>query len=275
MLMRLTPVESECEMNSLHGSKLAWLWRIGRGARRGAPWARGGEQGQSLILFAFGLVGFIGLVAMSVDVGRVVWARTQMQSAAAGMPDTNQATTNANQEWTSNSGPIQSQGKNVLFAVTFPANTNRGVAIHVEADIDTWFARVVGLDHWHVTADAEAASQVLDISLVMDISQSMCDDTCPRVDQRPNMSPGGGTVPTLTQAIIATDTVLHVSDTAPFVAPVQNHFTGGVVGYGIGGQSGSTPYWRYLRLPAVTASAEFLERADRPWTRWGHHAPGP
>ena len=43
---------------------------------------RGGdERGQTLPLFAAGLIGLIGLVALSIDVGRLVWARTQMQAA--------------------------------------------------------------------------------------------------------------------------------------------------------------------------------------------------
>ncbi len=213
---------------------------------------RGGENGQALVLFALGLTGLVGIVGMTVDVGRLVWARTQIQNsvdsaalaAAAGMPSTSQATANANQYWADNSGPIQGQGKNVSLTVSFPGNTNRGVAVHGQADVDTWFLKLIGIDHWHVSADGEAASTVLDISLVMDISQSMCDDTYPRVDQRPNMSPGAGAVPTLTQAIAVADTTLHVSNTAPFVAPISNYFTGGVVGYGIGGQSGSTPYWQ-------------------------------
>lgn len=201
---------------------------------------RARENGQALVLFAGGLVVFLGLVSMSIDVGRFVWARTQMQSAvdaaalaaAGGMPSTTAATANANQYWTDNSGFIRSQGQNVVFNVTFPGGTNRGVSIHAEADIPTWFAKFFGVGHWHVSADGAAASTVLDVSVVMDISQSMCDDSYPRVDQRPNMSPGSGTVPLLTAAITATQTVLPVSTTAPFTARVDSYFTGGVTGYG-------------------------------------------
>lgn len=40
------------------------------------------EHGQSLVLFALGLVAFAGLVGLSIDVGNMVWARTDQQKAA-------------------------------------------------------------------------------------------------------------------------------------------------------------------------------------------------
>ena len=39
------------------------------------------SQGQALVLFAAGLIAFLGLVGMSVDVGRFILARTQIQAA--------------------------------------------------------------------------------------------------------------------------------------------------------------------------------------------------
>ena len=41
-----------------------------------------GERGQALVLFAAGLVAFLGLVGMSVDVGRVMFTRTDLQKIA-------------------------------------------------------------------------------------------------------------------------------------------------------------------------------------------------
>jgi Flp pilus assembly protein TadG len=144
---------------------------------------RGEEKGQALALFALGLVVMMGFVAMSVDVGRFVWARTSIQAgvdasalaAAQSMPDTSAATAKANEYWLKNRGFIQSQGSNIHFTVTFPPG-NKALAIHADAEVSTWFARLLGVDHWNVSADGEAASQVLDIALVLDISGSMCYD---------------------------------------------------------------------------------------------------
>lgn len=143
---------------------------------------RSGEEGQVLILFALGLIAFVGLVGMSVDVGRLVWARTHIQgavdaaalAAAQSMPDgTGQAQTQATAYWNTNAGPILTQGENVSFSVTFPAG-NRAVKVAAQTDIPTWFAAVLGFDHWTVRAEGTAASQVLDIAMVLDISGSMC-----------------------------------------------------------------------------------------------------
>ncbi|MBA4179148.1 MAG: hypothetical protein C0506_01030 [Anaerolinea sp.] len=138
-------------------------------------------HGQALVLFAAGLIGFLGLVGMSVDVGRYVWARTQMQAAvdaaalaaAQSMPDTSMATSKAGEYWTDNSSFIQAAGENVAFSVTFPPG-NKALRVEGQADIPTFFLRFVGIARWHVTAEGEAASQVLDIGLVLDISGSMC-----------------------------------------------------------------------------------------------------
>ncbi len=68
------------------------------------------ENGQALVLMAAGLVTFLGLVAFSIDVGRYVWARTQMQSAvdaaalaaAQSLPSTTLAAQYANTYWEAN-----------------------------------------------------------------------------------------------------------------------------------------------------------------------------
>jgi predicted outer membrane repeat protein len=40
------------------------------------------ENGQALVLFVAGLVGFLGIVGLSIDVGHKMWARTDQQKAA-------------------------------------------------------------------------------------------------------------------------------------------------------------------------------------------------
>ena len=128
---------------------------------------RGGdERGQTLPLFAAGLIGLIGLVALSIDVGRLVWARTQMQAAvdaaalaaAQDMPNgTSAASAAATSYWTKNATFITAQGQNVSFTTTFPTG-NKAVNITGQADIPTFFARVFGINKWHVSATGTAAS---------------------------------------------------------------------------------------------------------------------
>ena len=145
---------------------------------------RRNDEGQALPLFALGLIVFLGFVAMSIDVGRYVWARTQMQAAvdaaalagAQSMPNTAEAETIAQAYWLDNSGFIQAQAYNVQFAVAFPSGS-KAVSVEAEADVSTWFAQLFGVDHWHVTAEGEAESQVIDAVVVLDRSGSMCWDS--------------------------------------------------------------------------------------------------
>ena len=76
------------------------------------------ECGQTLVMFALSSVALIGFVAMSVDVGRLVWARTQMQSAvdaaalaaAQSLPDKEEAYNQAQDYFDTNTESLQSQG---------------------------------------------------------------------------------------------------------------------------------------------------------------------
>lgn len=158
-----------------------------------------GEGAQALPLFALGIVGIVGLLGLSVDIGRLVWARTSIQgavdaavlAAAQDMPTgTSAAQAAAEQYWLANSGSIRSQGENVTFTTTYPPG-NRAVQMTARAEVPTWFARVVGLDHWDVSASGTAASQVLDISLVLDISGSMCWGSYTPVDKGSAVGPFG------------------------------------------------------------------------------------
>jgi len=150
---------------------------------------RSREDGQALVLFALGLIVFLGCVAMSIDVGRLVWARTQMQAAvdaaalaaAQSMPSVTDAEDRANAYWLDNSGFIRSQGTNVQFSVSYPPTGNKRVSIHGQADIPTWFARILGIDHWTVSANGDAEAQILDIAVVLDVSSSMCYDSFDQV----------------------------------------------------------------------------------------------
>ncbi len=141
------------------------------------------EAGQALPLFGLMIFVLLGFAAMSVDVGRYVWARTSMQAgvdaaalaAAQSMPSQTNADAKAVEYWIDNSGFIQSQGTNVQFTVSYPPG-NKAIKIEGAADIPTWFAKFFGVPKWHVTAEGQAESQVLDIAVVLDISGSMCYD---------------------------------------------------------------------------------------------------
>ena len=84
------------------------------------------QAGQALPLFGLAVFVLLGFVAMSIDVGRYVWARTSMQAgvdaaaiaAAQDMPILSDAEATAASYWVDNSSFIQSQGENVSFAVS-------------------------------------------------------------------------------------------------------------------------------------------------------------
>lgn len=171
------------------------------------------EAGQALPLFGLLFMVLLGFTALSIDVGRYVWARTSMQAgvdaaalaAAQSMPSQTNADAKATEYWIDNSGFIQSQGTNVQFTVTYPPG-NKAIQINGAADIPTWFAKFFGVPKWHVTAEGQAESQVLDIAVVLDISGSMCYDY-PGVLQTETgestlMSPGHNP-PHITSAIAA------------------------------------------------------------------------
>jgi Mg-chelatase subunit ChlD len=146
-------------------------------------WNSRREAGQSLPLFGLMIFVLLGFCAMSIDVGRLVWARTSMQAgvdaaaiaAAQDMPDWTGAQTTAATYWLENSGFIRSQGTNVQLSVT-QVPGNKRIRVQGDADIGTWFAKFFGVDHWHVSASGDAEAQVLDIAVVLDISGSMCYD---------------------------------------------------------------------------------------------------
>ncbi len=222
------------------------------------------EHGQVLVLFALGLVVFLGFVSMSIDVGRYVWARTQMQAAvdaaslaaAASMSvGTADATAKANEYWMANSGFIRAQGENVTLAVTFPEG-NKAVKIKGDADIPTWFARLFGINQWHVSAEGTAASQVLDIAIVLDVSGSMCFDSYIPADGEASgklMGPGRGALaggwarPTVATAILSTTAntgvVIKLNDVRIFN---DTNATNNRSNFGTWfPNSGSNRYWSY------------------------------
>ncbi len=208
------------------------------------------EAGQALVLFAAGLLGFLVILGLSIDVGRFLWARTQIQAAvdaaalaaAQSMPDQQDAAQKAEWFWIDNSGFIRSQGRNVQFRVTYPPG-NKAVRVEASAEIPTWFARLVGFDRWNVSAAGEAESQVLDIAMVLDISGSLCFDTYPQVEsQTAWMSPGrADRIPRLVQPIPAggPDVITIYLDSVAIFNSTSSSANNQNFGY-----SSSTPYYQ-------------------------------
>ncbi|MGE0572208.1 MAG: VWA domain-containing protein [Dehalococcoidia bacterium] len=237
------------------------------------------ERGQALVIFAFGLVVFLGFVGMSIDVGRFMWARGQMQSAvdaaalaaAQSMPNgTGEATTYATQYWDENNNFIESQGENVSFNVSFPPG-NKAVTIQGDADIPTWFIKLFGINHWDVSASATAASKVLDIAVVLDVSGSMCFTSYPPVEgDGPNwtgyvmspgrLSPSGGyAFPKLVQPISAgtgSSITIYLNDIDIFTSTSsttnRNNFGSGYYS--------STPYWQRSPGSGVRAGMIMIDQ---------------
>ena len=228
---------------------------------------RKNEKGQALVLFAAALMLLIGFMAMSIDVGRYVWARTQMQAAvdaaalaaAQSMPHVQDAEDQAELYWLDNSGFLQSQGTNVTYGVSYPPG-NKTVRVQASADIPTWFAKFFGVPKWTVSASGDAESQVLDIAVVLDISGSMCMDSYPRVESGTGiylMSPGrltpagGFQFPRLAQPISAgtgSSINIYLNDVRIFTSTNQ---TTNRTNFGSGWNS-STAYWD--RHPGNNAS---------------------
>lgn len=225
------------------------------------------EKGQALVLFATALMVLIGFMAMSIDVGRYVWARTQMQAAvdaaalaaAQSMPKTLEAEDQADLFWLDNSGFLQSQGTNVTYGVSYPPG-NKTVRVQASADIPTWFAKFFGVPKWTVSASGDAESQVLDIAVVLDSSGSMCLDSYPRVESGGSlyiMSPGrytpygGFQFPRLAQPISASTSSsidIYLNDVGIFTS--TSSYTN-KQNFGNGWNS-STRYWE--RYPGNNSS---------------------
>lgn len=225
------------------------------------------EKGQALVLFSLALMVLIGFMAMSIDVGRYVWARTQMQAAvdaaalaaAQSMPSTLYAEEQADLYWLDNSGFIQSQGTNIAYGVSYPPG-NKTVRVQASADIPTWFAKFFGVPKWTVSASGDAESQVLDIAVVLDSSGSMCLDSYPRIESGGSLyliSPGrytpygGFQFPRLAQPIPASTSSsidIYLNDVGIFTS--TSSYTN-KQNFGNGWNS-STPYWN--RYPGNNSS---------------------
>lgn len=117
-----------------------------------------GEQGQVLYMFIAGLVVLLGLVGMSVDLGMMVFTRTDLQKAADAaafaasqdLPNTGAAETAAEEYVALNAG--NETVANVTFKqVGISVDT---VTVETTKHVDFFFLRVLGMDGTDVEAKA-------------------------------------------------------------------------------------------------------------------------
>ena len=165
---------------------------IDRLTRRG----RSEEQGIALVLAGLGMMSFLAMAALSLDIGMFMEARRQTQNAADAaahaaaqeMPDLAAAQAAADLYWTLNEPSLGASTLNVSFP------TNQSVRVEAYNAVPFFFAPVFGV----LSGDVEVAAQVgadgqpADVVIAVDTSGSMCRDshglmlTCPNV---PNLQP--------------------------------------------------------------------------------------
>jgi hypothetical protein len=117
-----------------------------------------------LVLFAVGLVAFSGLVGLSIDVGQLVFTRTDVQkiadaSALAGSQDLPTSTTNAT---SSASGYATKNGASTT-QITF-SSSNTIITVKATRHVNYTFLRVLGMSGHDVSATASAKATIQTIT---------------------------------------------------------------------------------------------------------------
>jgi Flp pilus assembly protein TadG len=131
----------------------------------------------------------IGCTAMVVDVGLAWYANRQMQAtvdaaalaAAQDLPNTDTASADATSYLNRNHiNGVTNMTKSVTTKCLSTApgcNPANAIVISARAQVNTLFARVFGINSWHVTAKATAcqpcSGRPLDVMMVLDRTQSM------------------------------------------------------------------------------------------------------
>lgn len=130
------------------------------------PRSRFSEHGQALILFAAGLVAFLGLVGMSVDIGNVAYTKASLQNAAdaAALAGSQNLDGTASAVAAAKASADDYLVKNGLSSATCRPNcatVNSAydtVTVSLAKQVDYMFLKFVGLSH--ATPDATAAAKV-------------------------------------------------------------------------------------------------------------------
>jgi len=119
------------------------------------------DHGQSLILFAAGLVAFLGLVGLSVDIGRIMYTRTELQRSAdaaalAGsqlLPGSREAALSVADSYVSRNG-----GADCQPSCATVNDAGDIITVTTTRTIEHFFLKFVGVDETAV--EATAAVQV-------------------------------------------------------------------------------------------------------------------
>ncbi|MDX6560812.1 MAG: hypothetical protein QOD65_626 [Gaiellales bacterium] len=158
-----------------------------------------GERGQILVVVVLALVALLGIAAFAVDVGYAYYAKRQLQSATdaaalAGAQDLPVAATaiSTATSYASANTPANLTGlqftyqtkctSTAVLASGCNAATNPNALVVLgTGETDTWFAKVFGIDHFNVSAHANACSPCsaspVDIVVAIDRTGSMCQPT--------------------------------------------------------------------------------------------------
>ena len=133
-------------------NKIAAIFRSHRRTRQD-------DRGQALVLFAGGLVGFLGLVGLSIDVGQMVQARTDAQKTAdaaafAGAQDlTNAAAAKASAEdWVEYNGSATTDAE---ITVSQTSSTNDTIEVKVNRKVNFTFLKALGISGTTMSAKAK------------------------------------------------------------------------------------------------------------------------
>ncbi len=119
-----------------------------------------GDSGQMMILFAAGMAAFLGLVGMSVDVGRIVYTKAELQKAA-------DASVLAGAQDLPNAGPAATAAYTYVYTNVAAGSTwttaiskqnvaNDTITVTTSRALNHWFLKFVGLNSTTVTASAKA-----------------------------------------------------------------------------------------------------------------------
>jgi hypothetical protein len=158
-----------------------------------------GERGQILAVVALALVALLGIAAFGIDVGYAYYAKRQLQSAtdaaalagAQDLPNASTAIATATSYAAANT-PANLSSFNFTYQTKCTATavlaTGCNAAVNPNALVvsgtastNAWFSRLFGINHFDVSAHANACSPCsstpVDIVLAVDRTGSMCSPT--------------------------------------------------------------------------------------------------
>jgi hypothetical protein len=156
------------------------------------------ERAQILPLIALSLVALLGIAAFAIDVGFAYYGKRQLQSAtdAAALAGAQDLPNAATAITTATSYAAANTPSNLSFNFSYQVScTNTAVVatgctaavnpnqltVSATGQTQTWFARIFGINHFDLTAHANACSPCsstpVDIVIAIDRTGSMCTPT--------------------------------------------------------------------------------------------------